>query len=133
LAESGRDWTGRICSTASSTSSASTDAAEHSPLTTEVSLGGQRAGDPKYQYGAGCLSDQVIGAWMARVCGIGYVLDPEHTRQTLRSIYRYNFRETLFEHNNAQRVYALADEPGLLLCTWPRGAPDLPFVYSDEV
>jgi hypothetical protein len=110
------------------------NAAEHSPLSTEISLGGQRAGTPKYQYGSGCLSDQVIGAWMARVSGIGHILQPERLRQTLQAIYNYNFRENMYEHNNAQRVYALADEAGLLLCTWPRGGrPDLPFVYSDEV
>jgi non-lysosomal glucosylceramidase len=109
-------------------------AVEHSPLSTEVSLGGQRAGTPKYQYGAGCLSDQLIGAWMARVCGIDSILDEGHVRQTLKSIFDYNFREDMLDHNNAQRVYALADEAGLLLCTWPRGGrPDLPFVYSDEV
>ncbi|HCQ03887.1 MAG TPA: hypothetical protein DIT99_25765, partial [Candidatus Latescibacteria bacterium] len=26
---------------------------------------------PKYQYGNGCLSDGILGAWMARVCGAG--------------------------------------------------------------
>ncbi len=110
------------------------EAARHSPLSTDVSLGGQRPDNPKYQYGSGCLSDQVIGAWMARVCGLGHILDRDHTRQTLRSIYTHNYRSDLFDHNNAQRVYALADEAGLLLCTWPRGSrPDLPFVYSDEV
>ena len=42
---------------------------------------------------------------------------------------------SLWEHANPQRPgYALGDEPGLLLCTWPRGGkPTLPFVYSDEV
>ena len=49
-------------------------------------------------------------------------------------MFEYNFRTLLKGHSNAQRVYALADEGGLLLCTWPRGGrPDLPFVYSDEV
>ncbi|MBI5669121.1 MAG: hypothetical protein HZC41_14045 [Chloroflexi bacterium] len=110
------------------------EAVHHSPLSTDISLGGQRPDNPKYQYGSGCLSDQIIGAWMARVAGIGHILDRDHTRQTLRSIYTYNYRPNLFDHNNAQRVYALADEAGLLLCTWPRGGrPDLPFVYSDEI
>jgi non-lysosomal glucosylceramidase len=109
-------------------------ASQHSPLDTSVSIGGQREGNPKYQYGPGCLSDQVIGAWMAHICGIGPILDGEHVRQTLRSIFKYNFRPTLLMHNNAQRIYALGDEAGLLLCTWPRGGrPDLPFVYCDEV
>ena len=25
---------------------------------------------PKYQYGAGCISDGVFGAWLARLCGV---------------------------------------------------------------
>lgn len=37
-------------------------------------------------------------------------------------------------HANNQRTYALNDEQGLLLCTWPYGGrPRFPFVYSDEV
>jgi hypothetical protein len=40
----------------------------------------------------------------------------------------------LREHANAQRVYALNDEAGLILCTWPNGGrPAVPFPYSDEV
>ena len=32
------------------------------------------------------------------------------------------------------RIYALGEEAGLVLCTWPRGGePSLPFVYSSEV
>ena len=30
---------------------------------------------PKYQYGTGCLSDGVLGAWIALVCGVGEFLD----------------------------------------------------------
>ena len=47
----------------------------------------------------------------------------------------HNFKSTLWTHANPQRPgYAIGDEPGLLLCTWPRGGkPTLPFVYSDEV
>src|SRR5262249_53878017 len=33
------------------------DAILHSPIDTRLSMGGQRAGNPKYQYGPGCLSD----------------------------------------------------------------------------
>src|SRR6185369_14224926 len=38
-------------------------------------------------------------------------------------------------HANTQRPgYAMGHEPGLILCTWPKGGkPTLPFVYSDEV
>jgi uncharacterized protein (DUF608 family) len=90
---------------------------------------------PKYQYGNGCLSDGVLGAWMAEVCGVGEILDSEKVKSHLLSIYRYNFRTSLHDHANPQRpTYALNDEAGLLLCTWPKGDRlSLPFVYSEEV
>jgi len=90
---------------------------------------------PKYQYGSGCLSDGVIGAWMARIYGIDTPLVRSNVRSTLRAIFRNNFKTDLSDHANAQRPgYAMGREPGLLLCSWPRGnKPTLPFVYSDEV
>jgi uncharacterized protein (DUF608 family) len=90
---------------------------------------------PKYQYGSGCLSDGVIGAWMARIYGIETPLNRENVRKTLQAIFKNNFKADLSEHANAQRPgYAMGREPGLLLCSWPNGGkPTLPFVYSDEV
>jgi len=89
---------------------------------------------PKYQYGDGCLSDQLLGQYLAHVAGLGYVLNREHVDKAMESIYKYNFREKISEFSNVQRVYALNDEAGLLLCSWPKGnRPALPFVYSDEV
>jgi uncharacterized protein (DUF608 family) len=91
-------------------------------------------GQIRYQYGDGCLSDQLLGEWLAAMAGLGPLLDPARVRATLASIYRYNFRHDFFEHANAQRLYALGDEKGLLLCSWPKGGrPALPFVYADEV
>lgn len=88
----------------------------------------------KYQYGEGCLSDQLLGQWLSMVAGLGRFLDEAKIKKTLESIYRYNFRENFYDLANVQRTYALADEKGLLLCTWPRGGrPPLPFPYSDEV
>jgi uncharacterized protein (DUF608 family) len=90
---------------------------------------------PCYQYGSGCLSDGVIGAWMASLYGIQTPLNRKNVRGTLRSIFRHNFRRSLAGHANTQRPgYALGNEAGLILCSWPRGGkPTLPFVYSDEV
>lgn len=90
---------------------------------------------PKYQYGTGCISDGVLGFWMAKVAGLEDPCDAEKITQHLRSVYKYNLKDSLLEHSNPQRSgYALGDESGLLLCTWPHGEkPALPFVYSDEV
>jgi len=90
---------------------------------------------PKYQYGTGCISDGVLGAYMAHFCFVNTPQTAENIRKNLQSIFAYNFKESLADHSNPQRPgYALGDEPGLLLCTWPKGGkPVLPFVYSDEV
>lgn len=94
-----------------------------------------KAEGPKYQYGTGCISDGVIGAWMAAIYGVETPLSRDHIRGHLKSIHRHNFKSDLSEHACTQRPgYALGAEPGTLLCTWPRGSkPTLPFVYSDEV
>lgn len=90
---------------------------------------------PKYQYGSGCLSDGVLGAWIASVCGLEEIADRSKIKSHLNSVYNYNFIRDLTDHSNPQRpAYALGDEGGLLLCSWPKGGkPSLPFVYSDEV
>lgn len=90
---------------------------------------------PKYQYGNGCLSDGVLGAWLASVCGLGDIIDSEKIESHLLSVYKYNFKKDLSEHANPQRpTFAVGKEGGLLLCTWPKGdTPSLPFVYSNEV
>jgi hypothetical protein len=90
---------------------------------------------PRYQYGGGCLSDGVIGAWMARTYGIETPITHKNVRSTLQAIFKNNFKSDLSEHANAQRPgYAMGREPGLLLCSWPHGdKPTLPFIYSDEV
>jgi uncharacterized protein (DUF608 family) len=91
---------------------------------------------PKYQYGTGCLSDGILGLWMARVCGVEEELvDVAKARSHLLAIHKYNLKHDLSTHANPQRpTYAMGDDGGLLLCSWPRGGkPLLPFVYSDEV
>lgn len=90
---------------------------------------------PKYQYGTGCLSDGILGMWMASVCGLDEVLDNEKVRSHLVAVHKYNLKHDLVDHFNPQRpVYACGKDGGLLLCTWPKGGMlSLPFVYSNEV
>jgi len=90
---------------------------------------------PPYQYGSGCLADGVLGSWIAELCGIGETLDKKKVKKHLASVYKYNFKKDLSDHANPQRPgYAMGNEGGLILCTWPKGnKPTLPFPYSDEV
>jgi len=75
---------------------------------------------PKYQYGPGCLSDQLLGQWLSHVAGIGHVLDAKRVKRALRSIAKYNWKADMRDVPNTQRVYALNDEPGLVIASWPK-------------
>lgn len=88
----------------------------------------------RYQYGSGVLSDQLFGQLLAHSTGLGHILPKDHVRSAIHAVYRHNFRPDLSRHHSVQRTYALGNEGGLLLASWPRGGrPRIPFVYSDEV
>jgi len=88
----------------------------------------------RYQFGKGCLSDQLLGQLLAHVAGLGCLLPEEHVKKAIHSVFKNNYKADFSLHMNAQRTYALNDEKGLLLCTWPHGGrPSSQFVYSDEV
>ena len=91
-----------------------------------VGMGAKDPTKPDYQLGAGCLVDQLVGQYMAHVCGLGYLLDPEHVRTTLRSILKYNYRESLYDHFNCMRSFALGDESALLMASLPEGPAEEP-------
>ena len=90
---------------------------------------------PKYQYGTGCLSDGVLGCWIAKMSGLPDFIDQGKVKSHLQAVYKYNLKTDLSDHINPQRPsYGLGNEGGLLLCTWPKGSElSLPFVYSNEV
>ncbi len=88
----------------------------------------------RFQYGDGVLSDQLLGQFHAHINGFGYLLPPEDVRRASSMIFASNYRSTLVDHVSVQRTYALGDEGGLVLASWPNGGrPALPFAYSDEV
>ena len=87
-----------------------------------------------YQFGSGCLSDQLFGQTLAYLSGLGPLLPKDHLKEAAGAIYRNNFLAGDQRPACLQRLYVHDDEPGLVLCTWPKGEkPRFPFVYSDEV
>jgi len=89
---------------------------------------------PKYQYGDGCLADQLLGQYLAHISGLGFILDRSKVDEAMFQIYTNNFLKEMRDFSNVQRVYALNDEAGVTLCSWPNNnRPLLPFVYADEV
>jgi non-lysosomal glucosylceramidase len=99
-----------------------------------IGMGAADPQSPDYQMGEACLADQLLGQYMAHVTGLGYLLDDERVGKTLKSIYRYNYRASLAGHECVQRTYALNEEGGLLVATYPSGKrPEIPFPYFGEV
>lgn len=90
--------------------------------------------DPQLQVGEGCLVDQLLGQYLANVMSLGPLVSPEHVRKTIESIYRYNYKKTLADHDATERTFALNDESALVICDYgktPR--PRIPFPYFAEV
>lgn len=96
-------------------------------------MGAKDLTTPDYQLGKGCLVDQLVGQYMAHICNLGYMVKPQNVKTTLRSIMKYNYRESMFNYFNKMRSYALGDEPALLMASYPTERPKIPFPYYSEV
>ena len=90
--------------------------------------------EPDYQMGDACLADQLLGQCQAHVAGLGYLLEEAHVRAALKSVYKYNYRPNLNDYADLQRTYALNDEGGVVVATYPLGKrPEIPFPYFGEI
>jgi hypothetical protein len=96
-------------------------------------MGSENTETPEYQVGAGCLADQLIGQYLAGVGGMGPLVAPENIRRTLHSIYKYNYKPTLADHDNVERTYALNEEAAVVVCDYGNAErPHIPFPYYAE-
>lgn len=90
-----------------------------------------------WQYGRGCLSDQLFGQNWAHTLGLGYLYPQDKVRSALAAVYKHNWTPDvgpLNEKYPPERWFARPGEPGLFVCTWPRGGrPAEPVRYRDEV
>ena len=98
-----------------------------------VGMGAKDPTMPDYQLGSGCLVDQLVGQFMAHVCGLGYLLEPANVGKTLDAIMKYNLREGMYTHFNCMRSFAMGDESALLMASYPKDRPKNPFSYFTEV
>ncbi|MBQ6474317.1 MAG: hypothetical protein IJJ33_20215 [Victivallales bacterium] len=89
----------------------------------------------KYQIGEGVGIDMPLAQAYADLYGLGDVLDRDQVQSTLKAIFRRNFRRRMRDYPNTWRIYALNDEGGTIICTWPRqeSKPVIPIAYNSEV
>lgn len=81
---------------------------------------------PPEQPGTGCMTDQLIGQYMAQMVGLPDVFDGEHIDRALEATYRYNFIRPLFDHANPIRAFAVNDESMVTVGSYPKGEPEVP-------
>jgi hypothetical protein len=72
----------------------------------------------------GCYIDQVMGEAYTHMIGLERVTDPTQGRAALRSIWRFNYSHNLTNFLSSNgftqgRIYQMAGEAGLLVCTFP--------------
>jgi uncharacterized protein (DUF608 family) len=97
-------------------------------------MGSANTDNPEYQVGGGCLVDQLVGQYQSDVCALGSLLKEGNIRKTLESIWRYNHKPDLSGHESVQRIFAVNDESGMVICDYgeaPR--PKIPFPYYAEL
>lgn len=87
-----------------------------------------------YQYGEGSEIDQVLAQYHANLIGLGEIFEKEKLMSALHTIYEQNFKKTLRDFFNPCRNYAINDEQGTVICSYPEGAkePKLPIPYAGE-
>ena len=96
-------------------------------------MGSDDTENPQYQVGAGCLVDQLLGQYLADAAGLGFLVDSQHIQRTAASIYHYNYKRTLVDHDSVQRTFVLNDESALLICDYGKAPrPKIPFPYYAE-
>ena len=96
-------------------------------------MGAENPEKPEYQVGDGCLLDQLMGQYLAYVAGLGPLVKSEHINETVKSLYQYNYKRQLYEHECVQRTYVLNDESALVVCDYGNGKrPEVPFPYFAE-
>lgn len=78
---------------------------------------------PDWQYGEGCLADQLFGQGWAHQVALGHLYPASMVRQALASIWKYCWAPDIGAQNNAhkpERWFASPGDAGLFTCTWPR-------------
>ncbi len=91
----------------------------------------------EYQYGPGCLADQLFGQGWAHQVGLGHIYPKEEVVKGLQAVWKYNWAPDVAAQNKRwppQRPFAVPGEGGLFTCTWPIGGREKePVLYRDEV
>lgn len=90
--------------------------------------------DPKHREAnntnIGCHIDQLYGQFWASQLGLPRVVPKTEGKSAMSALYRHNFYRDIWDYRQkvkgiqGGRWYALPGEPGLIMCTFPRGGSE---------
>lgn len=106
--------------------------ADHIHPGLRIGMGSSDLSNPDFQLGEGCLVDQLVGQYMAHICGLGYLASEQNIKTTLKSIMKYNYVSDFSPLFNNMRSYVMGNESGLIMASWPNGRLKVPFPYFAE-
>jgi uncharacterized protein (DUF608 family) len=98
----------------------------------KAGMGSGNLSNPDYQLGEGCLVDQLVGQYLAHICGLGYLANEQNIKTTLKTIMKYNYVGDFSPLFNNMRSYVMGKESGLIMASWPKSRPQIPFPYFSE-
>ncbi len=92
------------------------------------------AGEIKYQVAEGSIIDQMLADYHANLIGLPCIFDKDKKDKALLSLYKYNFKPSMRGVTNMWRNFAVNDEAGTVICSYPDGRrePFIPVPYCEE-
>lgn len=92
------------------------------------------ANEIKYQVADGCIIDQMLADFHSALIGCDSVFDKDKKQIALESLYKNNFKKSMRDVTNMWRNFALNDESGTIICSYPKGKniPAIPIPYCEE-
>lgn len=94
----------------------------------------EEAGEIKYQIADGCMIDQMLADWHSAIIGTDSVFENSKKQVALNSLYKNNYKTSMRNVTNMWRNFALDDESGTIICSYPEGVnvPAIPIPYVEE-
>jgi uncharacterized protein (DUF608 family) len=79
----------------------------------------------------GCHIDQMYGQFWASQIGLPRIVPASQGISSMKYLYKYNFYEDIWQYRKSMKAirggrwYATPGEPGLIMCTFPKGGSDM--------
>ncbi len=94
----------------------------------------EEAKEIKYQVANGSIIDQMLSDFHSNLIGLNGIFDKDKKDIALEYLYQNNFKKSMRDVINMWRNFALNDEAGTIICSYPSNekSPSIPIPYCEE-